>query len=228
MNETRRRAAAGLVLCCKAPQRSKRRLATQIGDGAATAAEHLLACALEDLAAWPGETVIAPASNDDAEWFRHTADECFEMVVQYGDSLGARINHVDAVLRSTSRERLIYIGTDCPALDANYLASADRALEDHDAVIGPATDGGVVLMGARRAWPAFADLAWSTAELCEQLSARLLAQNWSIARLGTLTDVDTVEDLTKARDGLVSDERTARRAFLDWLRATEGVGAVIS
>ncbi|MDH3418301.1 MAG: glycosyltransferase [Gammaproteobacteria bacterium] len=222
------RAAGCLVLCCKAPQRSKRRLASALGDGAATAAEHLLACALEDLVAWPGEAVIAPASDQDAEWFHAGLGRRFETFVQRGSSLGARINHVDAVLRSCGRERLIYIGADCPALDPAYLASADRALDDNDAVIGPATDGGVVLMGARRPWPDIGDLAWSTPQLREDLCARLRMQGWLIANLETLADVDTIEDLTAASDGLVSDERCARRALVDWLRSSELLEAAIS
>ena len=217
-----------LVLCCKAPQRSKRRLAAQLGDRAAAAAERLLACAIEDLADWPGEAVIAPASDDDAEWFRVVSGKRFETVVQRGGSLGARINHVDAVLRSSGRERLIYIGADCPALDRAYLTSASSALEYSDAVIGPAEDGGVVLMGARRRWPEIDDLPWSTPELREALCARLRRQDWSIASLETLADVDTMEELTRARDGLVGDDRTARRALVDWLRSGDDLGASIS
>ena len=132
------------------------------------------------------------------------------------------------MLRSSGRERLIYIGADCPALNADYLMRADRALADNDAVIGPATDGGVVLMGARRTWPQLGDLAWSTSELGAELCALLKGQNWSIARLDTLSDVDTVEDLATACDMLVSDSRTSRRALVDWLCANGALGAVIS
>ncbi len=151
----------------------------------------------------------------------------FEMVVQQGGSLGARINHVDLALRSSGREQLIYIGTDCPELDAAYLTSADKALTDHDAVIGPAKDGGVVLMGARRPWPVLGDLAWSTSELRKELCARLRTQNWSTATLETLTDIDTMEDLTTARAALVGDDRSTRRALVDWLRSDPRLGIAI-
>lgn len=216
-----------LVLCCKAPRRSKRRLAAQLGEAAAAAAEHLLACALEDLAGWPGEAMVAPASDEDADWLLARAGRDFATIVQRGGSLGARINHVDAALRSRGRERLIFIGADCPALDSAYLARADTALERNDAVIGPASDGGVVLMGARRPWPELGDLAWSTSDLRTDLCARLHEQGWSIARLDMRADVDTIEDLTTAGDALVSDDRSARRALVDWLRSREGLGMVI-
>ena len=216
------------MLCCKAPRRSKRRLATELGDAASAAAEHLLACALEDLASWPGEAVIAPASAEDAEWLRANSNGDRVTVVQRGGSLGARLNYVDAALRSAARERLIFIGADCPAVDPAYLARADSALDNSDAVLGPALDGGVVLMGARRPWPELGDLAWSTPQLRQDLCARLRRQGWSIAALESLADVDTVDDLTTAAPGLVGDDRPARRALVDWLRARQPLGAAIS
>ncbi len=227
MNQSQR-AVGSLVLFRKAPQRSKRRLALQIGSRAAAAAERLLACALEDLADWPGETVIAPAAENDAEWFRAQQDGCIEMVVQRGGSLGERINQVDAVLRSSGRSRLIYIGADCPELNPNYLTAADRALDTNDAVIGPAKDGGVVLMGARQPWPSIGDLAWSTPELRDQLCARLRLQGWTVAGLDMLGDIDTAEDLTTVHEGLGGDDRTARRALVEWLRSSENIGTAIS
>lgn len=227
MNASQRPPAC-LVLCCKAPRRSKRRLVAQLGEATAAAAEHLLACALEDLAGWPGEAVVAPASDDDADWLLAQPGHGFATIVQRGGSLGTRINHVDAVLRSGGRKRLIFIGADCPALDSAYLARADRALETNDAVIGPATDGGVVLMGARRPWPELGDLAWSTPDLREELDARLRGRGWSIAGLDVRADVDTIEDLTTAAEELVGDDRSARRALVDWLRTREDLGAVTS
>ena len=222
------RATSCLVLCFKAPQRSKRRLEAALGDAASEAAAHLLACALEDVADWPGEAVVAPGSDDDAEWFRSESRMDLEMVVQPGGSLGTRINHVDTVLRSRGRRRLLYIGADCPALDPDYVVSADRALASNDAVIGPAADGGVVLMGARRPWPDLGDLAWSTSDLREALCERLRENGWSVAGLGTLADVDSVEDLMNARGGLLGDDRPARRALVDWLRSNEALEAAAS
>jgi len=225
--ETQRRAGC-LVLCCKAPQQSKRRLAARLGDRTTAAAEKLLACALEDLADWPGEAVIAPASEQDADWLRAGPARGFEMIVQCDGSLGTRINHVDTALRSRGRERLIYIGTDCPALAPAYLSRAHNTLDDNDVVLGPAIDGGVVLMGATKPWPAIGDLAWSTSVLLEGLTQRLSSHDRTIARLDTLADVDSVEDLSAVAEQLTGDNRPARRALLDWLRSNEPLRAVIS
>ncbi len=52
---------------------------------------------------------------------------------------------------SPGGRRAILIGTDCPAFDLSYLAHAVAALDEHEAVFGPAEDGGYVLVGLARA-----------------------------------------------------------------------------
>lgn len=211
--------ASCLVVFFKAPDRSKRRLAADLGAEAAVAAAHLLDCVLEDARAWSGQVVLAAATKADAEWLTRIESPAHEVVVQQGGSLGERLNHVDALLRSRGLERLIYIGADCPTMNENYLARADAAFDHADAILGPAIDGGVVLMGARRPWPALGDLAWSTPSLCEDLSERLAWNRWTVARLGALADVDSVADLDALRDALREDARPARVALTAWLRS---------
>lgn len=206
------------MLCLKAPARSKRRMAAELGGDATAAARHLLACALEDTRAWPGPVVLAPADGSDADWLARSGYGAHDVVVQRGRSLGERINHLDAVLRGRGFERLIYIGTDCPALDVGYLVAAHAALGRVDAVLGPASDGGVVLMGARRAWPCLADLPWSTPSLLAGLRTRLRRHRWTLAALGTLPDIDDAKALTAVPAQLAHDDRPARRALLAWLR----------
>lgn len=211
-----------LVVFFKAPHRSKRRLAQAVGEAAAAAAaEQLLRCAVEDACEWLGPVVFAPARDADAAWLKRASGRPFELVVQAGSSLGERINHVDRVLRSRGRRRLIYIGADCPGIDGAYLARADAALESVDAVLGPAADGGVVLMAARRGWPGLGDLPWSTAELNAALERRLAERHWTLASLETLADVDELADLALVGARLAGDARPARIALLDWLRARE-------
>jgi glycosyltransferase A (GT-A) superfamily protein (DUF2064 family) len=215
------RDTACLVVFLKAPDRSKRRLAAQIGEAATTAASHLLACTLEDASAWPGHVVLAPAAAADADWLSQQVHLDYEVVLQRGESLGARINHVDRALRGRGLERLIFVGADCPTLDGRYLRAADRALADADAVLGPAVDGGVVLMGARRPWPDIDTLAWSTPALRGDLVARLRDERWSIATLHTLADVDESADLATLAAALADDPRPARRDLAAWLGARD-------
>ena len=89
----------------------------------------------------------------------------------------------------------IIIGTDCPLMSPAYIAQAESALETADVVLGPAEDGGYVLIGCKRAEPAlFRDIDWGTDQVLEQtLRAASQAQR-SVAVLDTLWDVDRPED----------------------------------
>jgi len=209
--------ATCLVLCLKAPARSKRRLAAEIGSLATTAATHLWACVLEDLQSWPGPVYFAPAEAGDAAWLARQLGHAHESVLQAGANLGERINHVDETLRNRGEQKVLFVGTDCPAMEREYLLQAAANLSHHDVVLGPATDGGVVLMGARRAWPALTDLPWSTHRLHDELVRCCARRGLTIANLEPRADVDSVAALLAARNDLAQDLRPARRAFSRWL-----------
>jgi len=93
-------------------------------------------------------------------------------------------------------ERVLLIGTDCPALDGERLAEAAAQLDRHDAVIHPALDGGYVLLGLTRTDPSiFHDIAWSTATVAATTIARIAALGWSLFVGETLRDIDDPADL---------------------------------
>jgi uncharacterized protein len=209
-----------LVIMLKSPARSKRRLAAEIGPQAATAAAHLAACALEDAADWNGPVCLAVAERCDRAWAGAHIRPGHWLLTQCGGNLGARINDVNRQLIDRGVTAQVFIGTDCPELDTAYLREAAGALGDHDAVLGPATDGGVVLMAARKEWPPLAALPWSTPALCESLAGLLAGHGWSIARLAVRSDVDELDALLALRQPLARDPRDARRALSRWL-ATE-------
>jgi len=210
------------VLFFKAPARAKQRLAARLGADAEVGASHLLACALEDTADWPGPVVLAPASAADAQWLATQHLSSHEIMVQSSGSLGQRINDIDIRLRTRGIERVLFIGADCPALDVEYLLRAEAALDAADAVLGPARDGGVVLMGSRRPWPPIGDLAWSTPRLRADLLGRLAERDFSVTLLDTLADVDCLEDIAAAAADLIDDSRPARRVLLGWLQSVAG------
>jgi len=141
------------------------------------------------------------------------------VVLQRGCNLGERIQHVNEELLRLGFERQLYIGIDCPGLDVAYLERAAAALGDHDTVLGPAADGGVVLMGVRGRWPALAALPWSTSALFEALRTACAAAGSSAATLPRRNDIDTVGDLVALRTDLRGDARPARRALVRWLTA---------
>ena len=152
------------------------------------------------------------------------------LVPQRGGNLGERINHVDRELRRRDRtvDRLVLIGTDCPGLDAAYLGQAASSLKEADAVLGPAEDGGVVLMGARRPWPDLQGLSWSGKTLRAELRDRCLEAGWRVATLDVRGDVDNLQDLLGAGRALSGDQRPSRRALADWLSAHRGALLALS
>ena len=92
----------------------------------------------------------------------------------------------------------LVIGTDCPALTAEDLRAAAAALENADAVLIPAEDGGYVLIGTRAVHPdLFSGLAWGTPQVLGQTRARIAAAGLSCVELPTLWDVDTDADLAR-------------------------------
>lgn len=75
----------------------------------------------------------------------------YELILhsQYGNNLGERMHHAMQQSLKTY-ERTLLIGSDCLELTVDDLQSAFRSLIDNDIVIGPATDGGYVLIGGKK------------------------------------------------------------------------------
>lgn len=203
-----------LVLMFKAPRRSKRRLARRIGGLAEHLALRLFECAVEDLSDWAGPVCFAPAEARDAAWLTASLGAQPLVVLQQEGNLGRRINHVNSALTRAGFTRQIFLGIDCPALGPGYLGAAAEALAVHELALGPATDGGAVLIGVSRPLPDFEALPWSTPALAEALIALVAAQGWRCAKLATLADVDTLEDVRAAAAALEADPRPARRALV--------------
>jgi rSAM/selenodomain-associated transferase 1 len=110
--------------------------------------------------------------------------------------LGARMH---AAVAAANGPALI-IGSDCPALTVVHLHEAAMALHDHDAVLIPAEDGGYVLIGLRQACePVFREMEWSTRTVMAETRNRMRSLKMSWRELAPLWDVDTPEDLIRAR-----------------------------
>jgi uncharacterized protein len=128
---------------------------------------------------------------------------------QVGDPLGARMAHAlrAALLRAPAA---ILIGADVPTMSATHLRAAASALVGgHDAVIGPAEDGGYWLLGLRHVDDTiFADVPWGTGDVLACTRQRLDALGWRVAETATRWDVDRPEDFER----LCSDAETASLA----------------
>jgi len=117
---------------------------------------------------------------------------------QIGDDLGEKMFF--ALEESTGKGNYcVLIGTDCPVMDVDYLSMAFSALaRAQDAVLGPAEDGGYVLIGTRKvnqSW--FSNITWGSNQVLKQSRAKLQASGAKFEELPTLWDVDQVEDLQR-------------------------------
>ena len=115
--------------------------------------------------------------------------------IQSGADLGMRMQRAFASVLPTCRSAVL-IGSDCPEYDSRYIENAFAMLERHEAVIGPAADGGYVLIGLN--WPQpglFGNVAWGGDRVLDETRRRLrsLALDWH--ELPTLRDLDEPADL---------------------------------
>ena len=96
----------------------------------------------------------------------------------------------------------VIIGSDIPELAPRHIAAAFRALGGHDAVLGPADDGGYWLVGLKRTRPVpaglFQRVRWSSPHTLADTRAGL-PRHFSVALLETLEDVDDIESYRRWR-----------------------------
>lgn len=207
--------ATRIVVFAKAPQpgRVKTRLIPALGaEGAAALAARMLACTLvaafeaagaadtADPALGVVELCASPAPGDPA-WQGVVVPAGLRWSAQGEGDLGARM--AGAARRVLAGgERVLLIGTDCPALDAACLRAAAEALDEVEAVIVPSFDGGYVLLGLRRFDPSlFEGIAWSTSTVAAATRARLAALAWPYRELPALHDIDVPADLVHLPSG---------------------------
>lgn len=116
-------------------------------------------------------------------------------VSQGPGDLGARMARL---MRTLPPGPVCIIGGDVPGIGKPHIARAFAALGDHDAVFGPAPDGGYWLIGLKRtaAPPAtlFDDVRWSSEHALDDSRASL-DPSARILLADILRDVDTAADL---------------------------------
>jgi hypothetical protein len=107
--------------------------------------------------------------------------------------LGARMARV---MKTLPPGPVVIIGTDAPDIRPPHIAQAFHALGRHEAVFGPAADGGYWLVGLRRrprCPEIFAGVQWSTSAALADTLANI--PKTSVAMLEILQDIDTGADL---------------------------------
>ncbi|MEO8601063.1 MAG: TIGR04282 family arsenosugar biosynthesis glycosyltransferase [bacterium] len=107
----------------------------------------------------------------------------------------------------TETPRALAIGTDSPGLPATLVAQARAALDTHDAVLGPADDGGFYLLGMRTCPEGLlVGLPWSAGNTLEKTLTRLEERGLTVKLLPPWFDVDLEGDLERLRALLSAEE----------------------
>jgi rSAM/selenodomain-associated transferase 1 len=185
------------------PGQAKTRLIPALGaEGAADLHRRLTERTLQQVRAAGLPYEIRSTGRDPAAfttWLGTTA------VVDQGDGdLGARLQRAGAPYPT------IFIGADAPDLSPGHLRDAAAALENHNAVLGPAEDGGYWLLGLSRPFDQlFERMPWGTDEVLHQTFTRLRQAHANLKVLALLADLDRPVDLERWPDFLLG-LRTAR------------------
>lgn len=135
------------------------------------------------------------------ELVRIAGEHGFAIHAQHGADLGARMDAAISGELAAGASQVVLIGTDSPTLPCAYLQRAAAWLATAaEVVLGPASDGGYYLIGARRPIPSLfaAGMDWGSEQVLSATLLRLRALQESGARVALLPffyDVDTPQDL---------------------------------
>jgi hypothetical protein len=189
-----------LVIFVKEPRpgRVKTRLARDLGAvGAAWWFRHQSARLIRRLAADPRWRTVLAVTPDREGLASRVWPAGIARRPQGPGDLGARMARA---LAEMPPRPAIVIGADIPAVTPGHVAEGFRLLGRHDAVLGPATDGGYWMIGLKRGGQAataglLGNVRWSSPHALADTVAGLAPLD--IGYAATLGDVDTADDLQR-------------------------------
>ena len=125
------------------------------------------------------------------------------LIKQPDGSLGEKMLFaISQALGVPNKKGVLLIGCDCPAITATYLKeAASRLNQGAKLVLGPAEDGGYVLIGVNGVYPElFRDIDWGSKRVYIQTLSNARALGIDYVTLETLWDVDRPEDLVRLEE----------------------------
>ncbi|MBI3395692.1 MAG: TIGR04282 family arsenosugar biosynthesis glycosyltransferase [Spirochaetia bacterium] len=221
------------ILFCRAPipGRVKTRLASLLGDeGAAAAYRQILTKVTESFSS--ADTVLYVDDASSVPAIMNLFPQ-YDVCLQHGAHLGERMAEALIAERSKGYDEVLLAGTDVPDYDRSIAETARQALQTHDVVFGPASDGGYYLVGIRTGTEPrllrllFEGVSWSTSRTLEEQKHRALELGLRTALVETFADIDNPRDLSRAaaRHGFAFPDI---RAVIPVLNEEATLGAVLS
>jgi rSAM/selenodomain-associated transferase 1 len=150
-----------------------------------------------------------PASEED--YFRDLAPD-FELILQNGSDLGARLDHVLTHYLGCGYKQVVVMDSDSPTLPLECLTGAFEALAGGaDVVLGPCDDGGYYLIGLKRpASRLLREVRMSTPNVTADTLALAHEEGLRVELLPEWYDVDDAAELARlAADVQASPPRVA-------------------
>lgn len=188
---------AQLVVIAKEPVagRVKTRLTPPLSpQQAATVAEAALRDSLHAVSATPAGQRVLALDGLPGSWL----PDGFVVIPQRGAGLDERLAAAFSDVYRLRPEPVVLIGMDTPQVTPALLSRALDALADHDAVFGPAADGGFWLLGLREPDPGLLlGVPMSHPETGKLQLDRLALAGLSVRHLPELIDVDTAADAAR-------------------------------
>jgi len=194
---------ARILIFAKAPEPGyvKTRLLPSLGEeGAADLYKHLLKQTVKSVTAAnlaPIQLWCAPHSTH--SFFQQLASQYhLALYEQSGADLGERMYSAAGFALNESKAVLL-IGADCPLLSSAHLCqSLQWLMEGSDAVVGPAEDGGYVLLGLRQNKTVlFENIPWGGNQVLKLTRERLAGLGWCWQELEPLWDLDRPADFER-------------------------------
>lgn len=186
-----------LIIFVKNPVlgRAKTRLAATIGDERALAIYELLLekTRLETTGLLADKVVYYSEFTDNSDMW---GNDIYQKRLQEVGDLGVKMSAAFSQAFTDGYQRVCIIGSDSYDLTQAHMASAFKALQSNDAVIGPAEDGGYYLLGlSKMTSQLFVNKHWSTETVGSDTIKDFEVLSLSYAELPTLNDIDTEADL---------------------------------
>jgi rSAM/selenodomain-associated transferase 1 len=212
-----------LTVVAKAPARgqTKTRLGSAIGlDAAADFYRCLLLDTLDIVRRVPDVTrAIAYLPAGSESFFREIAPG-FELVLQRGDDLGARLDHVLTACLNDGYAQAAVLSSDTPLVDPGALAQGFAALDDGtDVALGPCDDGGYYAMALRAPHPEILrPIRMSTPDVLRDTLAAAEKAGLRVALLPATIDIDTLDDLARIKEQLMHTPEHVAARTRQWLQ----------
>lgn len=184
-----------LIVLCSHPRERATTLASAIGDeraqavyeylsGATREVADALAC---DKAVFYPETIQQDDGWDDNKYIKQ---------LQTGNNFGERMQNAFSWAFESGFSRVCIIGTECHGLTTEIIEKAFEFLDDGEAIIGPAKDGGYYLLGLTRIYPElFNEKSWGSYTVLDDTLQDFDRLELQYGKLPVLVKVNEKRDL---------------------------------